>query len=64
VDKAWWHGLNDPALDALEERLDKDNPSLAAILAKHRLATAALRQSKAAQMPDVIQHVDTQPAIG
>lgn len=53
VDKAWWHGLNDPALDALEERLDKDNPSLAAILAKHRLAMAALRQSKAAQMPDV-----------
>lgn len=53
ADKAWWHGLDDPALDALEERLDKDNPSLAAILAKHRLAMAALRQSKAAQMPDV-----------
>jgi len=53
TDKAWWHAMGDPALDAMEERLEKDNPSLAAILAKHRLAMAALRQSKAAQMPDV-----------
>lgn len=53
TDKAWWRALGDPALDAMEDRLEKDNPSLAAILAKHRLAMAALRQSKAATMPDV-----------
>lgn len=53
VDKTWWRALGDPALDAMEDRLEKDNPSLAAILAKHRLAMAALRQSKAATMPDV-----------
>lgn len=53
ADGPWWRALGDPALDAMEDRLNQDNPGLAAILAKHRLAMTALRQSRAAQMPDV-----------
>ncbi|PRC93655.1 efflux transporter outer membrane subunit [Solimicrobium silvestre] len=47
----WWQIYGDPTLDALEAKIDQDNPTLAAALARYDQATAYIRQSQAAQLP-------------
>ena len=49
----WWQGLGDPGLDAMEERLARDNPDLAAAVARHTIAAAGLREARAARLPSV-----------
>lgn len=51
---AWWTGLGDPELDALETRMLSGNPSLAEAVARH---DAALARYGAA-------HADTLPTLG
>lgn len=47
----WWASFGDPALDALEARIERDNPTLAAALARHEGALAAVRETRADLLP-------------
>lgn len=47
----WWQTFGDPQLDALEDRLEKASPSLAAALARYDAALAAARVSQADLFP-------------
>lgn len=49
----WWEGFGDPTLNALEDRIDKDSPTLAAALARREEAAAALRKARADALPTV-----------
>lgn len=68
----WWRPFGDPELDRLEERIDRDSPSLAAALARHEQALAAVGVARASLFPqaDVVgqggrQHVPaTRPLSG
>jgi NodT family efflux transporter outer membrane factor (OMF) lipoprotein len=53
VPRDWWQALGDPQLDALETRLGKDSPTLAAALARYRQAHDALRVAQASALPTV-----------
>jgi NodT family efflux transporter outer membrane factor (OMF) lipoprotein len=48
----WWTALNDPALDRLEERALRANPTLDAARARLRQARAALRGARANELPN------------
>lgn len=50
---AWWRILPDPVLDALEQRIEKDSPRLAAALARYDQARALTRQARADLLPRV-----------
>ena len=50
---AWWTALGDPALDALEARIDGANPQYAAALARRDEAAAQLRVARADALPQV-----------
>jgi NodT family efflux transporter outer membrane factor (OMF) lipoprotein len=49
----WWKTYGDPVLDALESKIDEDNPNLAAALARYDQASAYTRQLNAALSPSV-----------
>lgn len=49
----WWHDFADPALEALEARLDRDNPTLAQALARHEAARAALAEARSGLFPQI-----------
>ncbi len=48
---AWWSMFADPALDALEQRIDTDNAQLAAAVARYDEAGALARQAQAGLFP-------------
>ncbi len=47
----WWEIFGDPALNAIEEQIDTENPSLAAAEAQFRSAQALIRVSRSALYP-------------
>ena len=49
----WWQLFADPALDALEERIEAGSPSLAAAVARYDQSLAIVRRSRADLLPDV-----------
>ena len=49
----WWTVFGDATLNGLEARIDKDNPSLAAALARYDQARALLTQARASLLPEV-----------
>ncbi|WP_404710210.1 efflux transporter outer membrane subunit [Sphingomonas sp. MMS24-J13] len=49
----WWEAFGDQTLNALETRIETDNPNLAAAAARYQEATGLLRQSGAALLPEV-----------
>ena len=49
----WWAAFGDADLDALEARIERANPSLAAALARHDQAVAVVRQERAALFPEL-----------
>lgn len=55
----WWRMFNDTMLDALEARLDAQNPSLAAALARVDAASAVARQAKSGLTPTVTSSSNT-----
>ncbi len=50
---AWWQIYGDKSLDALEAKIEQDNPSLAAALARYEQATAYTNQLRAGFFPSV-----------
>jgi multidrug efflux system outer membrane protein len=50
---AWWTVFGDATLNDLEGRIDKDNPSLAAALARYDQARTLVSQARAALLPEV-----------
>jgi len=49
----WWRALGDPQLDALEDRLSANSPTLAAALARSQEALQALRVAQSDALPTV-----------
>ena len=49
----WWTLFGDPVLNALQQRIERDNPTLAVALARYDQAAAFSRQLQAAQAPSV-----------
>jgi multidrug efflux system outer membrane protein len=49
----WWEMFGDPTLNALEQRIETDNPNLAAAAARYEQATGLLRQAGADLLPQV-----------
>lgn len=49
----WWETFGDPALNALEERVDKGNFTLAAAAARYQQALGTARQARADLVPQV-----------
>ena len=49
----WWRAFGDPQLDALEDRLAGQSPTLAAALARSEEARAALRVAQADALPTI-----------
>jgi multidrug efflux system outer membrane protein len=49
----WWEAFGDATLNTLEERIEADNPSLAAAAARYQQAAGLLRQTGAALLPEV-----------
>jgi NodT family efflux transporter outer membrane factor (OMF) lipoprotein len=49
----WWEQFGDPVLDGLETRLQADNPSLAAALARYDAARGSLQQARAQLYPHI-----------
>jgi NodT family efflux transporter outer membrane factor (OMF) lipoprotein len=47
----WWSVFKDPVLDGLEQRIDSDNPTLAAALARDQVAQAYVQVTQSAQGP-------------
>ncbi|CAM3355980.1 MULTISPECIES: efflux transporter outer membrane subunit [Sphingomonas] len=50
---AWWEGFGDPLLDQLELLIDRDNPTLAAALARYDMARATLAGARSGLFPRV-----------
>ena len=55
---AWWAAYGDPALDALEHRVDADNPTLAGALGRYDQAAAYLAQARSGLLPTVGLNAD------
>jgi NodT family efflux transporter outer membrane factor (OMF) lipoprotein len=49
----WWRDFGDPALDALEAKIDSANPNLAAAADRYRQAHALALQARSALLPTV-----------
>lgn len=49
----WWEIFNDPALNELESRIDRDNPDLAAALSRYDQAAAYTGQLRAGLAPSI-----------
>jgi NodT family efflux transporter outer membrane factor (OMF) lipoprotein len=49
----WWTSFGDPQLDALEARIDSENPTLQQAEASFRAARAAVRFSRASELPTI-----------
>jgi NodT family efflux transporter outer membrane factor (OMF) lipoprotein len=49
----WWAVIQDPELDSLEDRLESDNPSLAAALARYEESRALATRARAALFPEL-----------
>ncbi|WP_242097537.1 efflux transporter outer membrane subunit [Sphingomonas sp. CROZ-RG-20F-R02-07] len=49
----WWEAFGDPVLSGLEDRIERDNPSLAAAVARYDEARGALGVARAARVPSV-----------
>src|ERR1700758_1010897 len=49
----WWHVIHDPELEALETRLDRDDPTLAAAFARYDQAVALLKQANSGRLPEL-----------
>jgi outer membrane protein TolC len=49
---AWWAIFNDATLNALEERIESANPTLAAALARYDQSRALLSQARASLLPE------------
>jgi len=49
----WWQAFNDPALDALEEKIEAGNFDLAAASARYQEALGAVRQARGDLFPQV-----------
>ncbi|MBU6207206.1 MAG: efflux transporter outer membrane subunit [Alphaproteobacteria bacterium] len=54
----WWAIFGDPQLDALETRLNKDNPSLAAADARYAQALAVAGQARSGLLPAITVNAD------
>lgn len=50
---AWWQSFHDPVLDTLEDRIETDNPTLAAAVARYDEAVGELRVAKAQLYPQI-----------
>jgi NodT family efflux transporter outer membrane factor (OMF) lipoprotein len=50
---SWWSVFGDATLDSLEQRVDRDNPTLAEALGRYDEARAYLRQAQAGLFPTV-----------
>ncbi|MGO8711121.1 MAG: efflux transporter outer membrane subunit [Rhizomicrobium sp.] len=48
---AWWHLYDDSTLDALESRVDSDNPTLAAAVSRYDEARAYVAEAESAYYP-------------
>ena len=48
---AWWHLFGDAQLDALEDRLDRDNPTLAGAVGRYDQARAYLAEAVGSLLP-------------
>jgi NodT family efflux transporter outer membrane factor (OMF) lipoprotein len=55
----WWKVFKDPVLDGLEGRIDSDNPTLAAALARDQAAQAYVQIAKAPEAPDLDLNAST-----
>jgi len=51
---AWWRGFDDPVLDALAERVEVANATLAASVAAYRQARALVAEQRASLFPSVV----------
>ncbi|WP_223799209.1 efflux transporter outer membrane subunit [Sphingomonas nostoxanthinifaciens] len=49
----WWAGFGDPTLDALEQRIAGDNPTLAGALGRYDQARAYLTQARSGLFPTI-----------
>ena len=49
----WWAVIVDPELDRLEDRLDSDNPGLAAALARYEQSKAVATRARASLFPEL-----------
>ncbi len=49
----WWQGFGDPLLNQFEIRIAKDNPTLAAALARHDRAQADVREARSSLFPTI-----------
>jgi NodT family efflux transporter outer membrane factor (OMF) lipoprotein len=49
----WWEAFQDPALNALEERLDVSNQTLKSAESRFRQARALIRENRSARLPTV-----------
>ena len=54
----WWTMFGDPVLSSLEDRIERDNPTLAAALARHDEALALVGQARADQAPQANASAD------
>ncbi len=50
---AWWTVFSDPTLDGLEQKVSRDNPTLAGALARYDAARAYLGQARAGLLPQI-----------
>jgi multidrug efflux system outer membrane protein len=49
----WWAVIQEPELDSLEDRLESENPSLAAALARYEQSRALATRARAALFPEL-----------
>jgi NodT family efflux transporter outer membrane factor (OMF) lipoprotein len=49
----WWTVFGDPTLDGLEQKVSRDNPTLAGALARYDAARAYLGQARAGLLPQI-----------
>lgn len=49
----WWRAIGDPVLNALQDRLERGSPTLAAAVARYDQARATLGQLRAQSVPEI-----------
>ena len=49
----WWEVFGDPTLNSFESRVEQNNPSLAAAIARYEQARGLLNQSRADRFPEI-----------